>query len=96
MSTINLYSTIDTVLLTEKGSLLQELNNDYVFKVHKKANKRQIKESIEKIFDVKVVNVRTMNCLGKQKRKRRADAGRTAHWKKAYVRLAENDTIDLV
>jgi len=96
MSIINTYSTIDTILLTEKGSLLQELNNDYVFKVHKKANKRQIKDAIEKVFDVKVENVRTMNCLGKKKRKRRADAGRTAHWKKAYVRLVEGDTIDLV
>ena len=93
---INLYSTIDTILLTEKGSLLQELNNDYVFKVHKNANKRQIREAVEKVFDVKVENVRTMNCLGKKKRKRRADAGRTAHWKKAYVRLKEGDTIDLV
>lgn len=92
----NIYSTIDTVLLTEKGSLLQELNNDYVFKVHKKANKREIKEAIEKIFDVSVVNVRTMNVLGKKKRKRRSDAGRTAHWKKAYVRLAADDSLDLV
>ena len=96
MSTQNIYSTIDTILLTEKGSLLQELNNDYVFKVHKKATKRQIKEAVEKFFDVTVVNVRTMNVLGKQKRKRRADAGRTAHWKKAYVRLAPDDIIDLV
>lgn len=92
----NIYSTIDTILLTEKGSLLQELNNDYVFKVHKKANKRQIKEAIESFFDVSVVNVRTMNVLGKKKRKRRPDAGRTAHWKKAYVRLAPDDIIDLV
>ncbi len=96
MSNINLYSTIDTILLTEKGSLLQELNNDYVFKVHKKANKRQIREAVEKVFDVKVVNVRTMNVLGKKKRKKRSDAGRTAHWKKAYVRLAADDQIDLV
>lgn len=92
----NIYSTIDTILLTEKGALLQELNNDYVFKVHKKANKREIKEAIEQFFDVSVVNVRTMNVLGKKKRKRRPDAGRTAHWKKAYVRLAEDDIIDLV
>ena len=92
----NIYSTIDTILLTEKGSLLQELNNDYVFKVAKKATKREIKEAVEKFFDVSVINVRTLNVLGKQKRKRRADAGRTAHWKKAYVRLAEDDVIDLV
>lgn len=92
----NIYSVIDTIVLTEKGSYLQELNNVYVFKVSKKANKFQIKEAIEKIFDVKVTSVRTANCQGKDKRKRRPDAGRTASWKKAYVRLNEGDSIDLV
>ncbi len=91
----DIYTVIDTIRLTEKASMLQEQNNEYVFKVDRKSNKLQIKEAIQKHFGVTVTQVRTANCHGKQKRRRRADAGRTAHWKKAVVRLKEGDTIDL-
>jgi large subunit ribosomal protein L23 len=92
----DIYQVIDTVLISEKATLLQEENNEYVFKVDRDANKLEIKRAIEQLFGKKVADVRTMNCSGKQKRKRRADAGRTAHWKKAIVRLKDGESLELV
>lgn len=92
----DIYQVIDTVLISEKATLLQEENNEYVFKVDRNANKLQVKRAIEQLFGKKVAAVRTLNCHGKSKRKRRADAGRTAHWKKAIVRLKDGETLDLV
>lgn len=92
----DIYQVIDTVCLSEKATLLQEMNNEYVFKVNRKANKLEIKRAVEQLFGKKVESVRTANCTGKLKRQRRSDAGRTAHWKKAIVRLKEGETIDLI
>jgi len=92
----DIYKVIDTVLISEKATLLQEMNNEYVFKVDRDANKLEIKRAIEQLFGKKVEAVRTMNCAGKKKRERRSDAGRTANWKKAIVRLKEGETLDLV
>ncbi len=92
----DIYQVIDTILVSEKATLLQEENNEYVFKVAKDANKLEIKRAVEKFFGKKVDSVRTINCSGKKKRNRRADAGRTAHWKKAIVRLKEGENLDLV
>ncbi len=89
------YDLIQTVRLTEKGTLLTEKHNQYVFKVSPRANKIQIKQAIEKLFSKKVVRVNTCNYAGKKKRERRADYGRTPHWKKAIVTLAPGETIDL-
>ena len=92
----DIYQVIDTVRISEKSTLLQELNNEYVFKVDRNANKLEIKRAIEQLFGKKVEAVRTMNCSGKKKRDRRADAGRTANWKKAIVRLKEGESLDPV
>jgi large subunit ribosomal protein L23 len=92
----DLFQVIKTIQLSEKATLLNELNNEYVFKVDRRANKLEIKEAVEKLFGKKVVSVRTANYLGKKKRERRADFGRTAHWKKAFVKLKEGESIDLV
>ena len=92
----DIYQVIDTVRISEKSTLLQELNNEYVFNVDRNANKLEIKRAIEQLFGKKVETVRTMNCSGKKKRDRRADAGRTANWKKAIVRLKEGESLDLV
>ena len=92
----DIYSVIDTIRLSEKATLLQEENNDYVFKVSRKANKLEIKRAVEQLFGVKVTAVRTCNYDGKKRRDRRADAGRNAQWKKAFVRLKDGDSIDLV
>lgn len=92
----DIYSVIDTIRLSEKGTLLQEQNNEYVFKVDRKANKLEVKRAVEQLFGVKVTDVRTCNYDGKVRRDRRPDQGRTARWKKAYVRLKDGDNIDLV
>ena len=87
---------IQSVLLTEKATLLSEKLNKYVFRVSPAANKLQIKRAIEIIFKKKVVDVNTANFAGKKKRERRADFGRRPHWKKAIVTLHAGDKLDLV
>ena len=92
----DIFQVIKTIQLTEKATLLGDENNSYVFKVDPKANKSEIKRAVETIFDKKVVSVNTCNVRGKKKRERRADFGRTAHWKKAVVELKEGEHIELV
>ena len=92
----DIYQVIDTVLISEKATLLQEENNEYVFKVDRNANKLEVKRAIGQLYGKKVATVRTLNCRGKSKRNRRADASRTAHWKKGIVRLKDGETLDLV
>lgn len=89
------HQVLDTILLTEKGSVMMETNNQYVFKVHPDANKHEIKRAVQDLFKVDVVNVNTMNRKGKKKRQRRPNYGTTAAWKRAVVTLAEGNTIDL-
>lgn len=92
----DIYQVIKNVRLSEKASLLQEQNNEVVLEVDKFANKLEIKQAVETIFDKKVVKVRTANYDGKIRRKRRADQGRTASYKKAFVRLADGESLDLI
>lgn len=89
-------SIIKTIRLSEKASRLGEVNNEYVFLVEPKANKLEIKQAIEQHFGKTVTAVRTANFFGKARRQRRADEGRTNHWKKAIVRLKQGETLDLV
>lgn len=89
------FSVIQRVRLTEKGSMLQEKNNAYVFSVKPEANKIEIRHAVEKIFNVKVVRVNTMHCSGKMRRQNTKQRGRTSHWKKAVVTLKEGNKIDL-
>ena len=89
------HDIIKSILVTEKASLLSEKLNKYVFRVTPAANKIEIKHAIEKLFGKKVVSVNTANYAGKKRRQRRADAGRTAHWKKAIVTLKPGEKIDL-
>ena len=88
------FDIVQTVRLTEKATLLSEKENKYVFQVAPRANKFQIKAAVEALMKKKVVAVNTMNYAGKSKRNKRADAGRTVHWKKAVVTLAEGEKID--
>lgn len=91
----NPYDIVQRVRLTEKGSALQERDNSYVFAVQPRANKVEIRQAVERIFNVKVVRVNTMNCRGKMRRARTKQAGLTSNWKKAIVTLKEGDKIDL-
>jgi large subunit ribosomal protein L23 len=90
------FDIIQTASLTEKATLLGEKQNKYVFRVAPRANKIQIKQAIEQLFNKTVVAVNTANYAGKKKRERRADFGRKPHWKKAIVTLKEGEKIDLV
>lgn len=91
----DVYQTIRTIRLSEKAALASELNNEYVFEVDPKANKIEIAQAIRTIFGKKVDSVRTCNYDGKARRKRTASAGYTSSWKKAVVRLAPGEKIDL-
>ena len=92
----DIYQVIDRALLTEKGTRLTEEENKYIFRVNPDANKMEIKEAVEQLFNVKVVSVNTMNRQGKKKRARTAAAGKTADWKRAVVTLAEGSSIDFI
>ena len=81
-------------VISEKSYNLIEIENQYTFQVDRRANKNQIKRAVEEAFDVKVYKVNTVNVKSKPKRQG-LTRGRTAAWKKAVVRLAEGDRIDL-
>lgn len=84
---------IKAPIITEKTSDLAK-NNTYVFSVSVKANKTQIKQAIENIFDVKVENVNTVNVKPKKKRVGRY-TGKTNRVKKAIVKLSKDSSIEL-
>ena len=81
-------------LITEKSTHQQTTRNAYAFQVHAGANKQQIKQAVEKIYDVKVTDVRTMNRKGKPRRAK-FKMTTTSDWKRAIVVLDENSRIDL-
>jgi large subunit ribosomal protein L23 len=81
-------------LFTEKSTRQQDASNQYVFAVDPRANKRQIADAIEQLFEVKVLQVRTQNRMGKIHAMGRY-SGRRADWKKAIVTLAEGDSIEV-
>ena len=80
-------------VVSEKSFVLAELGK-YTFRVHDKAHKTQIRQAIEQLFDVKVVDVRTVSMKSKPKR-RGYTSGRTRQWKKAIVQVREGDTIPI-
>lgn len=80
--------------ISEKATIAAE-NNTVVFKVLKDANKTEIKQAVEKLFEVEVSSVRTVNNKGKVKR-HGASFGKRSDWKKAYVSLKEGHDIDFV
>lgn len=84
---------IKKILLTEKSTAAREVSNKYFFEVDRKANKVEIADAVEKLFKVKVVEVRVMNVLGKKKRMGRV-IGQKNSWKKAVVTLAAGNSIE--
>jgi large subunit ribosomal protein L23 len=81
-------------LVTEKSSHRQQTRNEYAFQVNTAANKHQIKHAVETLYEVKVVDVRTMNRKGKPRRSK-AKMTQTSDWKRAIVVLDENSRIEL-
>jgi len=93
MEKIHLYDKILSPLLTEKSTNLSD-QNKIVFKVHKKANKKNLKSNIEKIFKV---NVTKINIINKQNRTKmtRGRKVKVSGFKKAIITLKKGQTIDL-
>lgn len=91
----DIYDVIKKPRLTEKGMTLQEMNNQIVLRVDPRANKIEIKDAVEKLFNVKVVKVSTLNVLGRKKRLGRS-VGETSDWKKAVVTLQEGHKVDFL
>ena len=87
------YDILKSVLRTEKGSEMLT-SNKYLFYVAKDANKVQVKQAVEDIYNVKVVKVNTVTMRGKLRRMR-YKAGKTPDWKKAIVTLKEGDKIEV-
>ncbi|MDK9709251.1 MAG: 50S ribosomal protein L23 [Desulforhopalus sp.] len=83
-----IHSVLKGPCLTEKAALLQEKDEKVIFKIHPKANKIEIKMAVEKMFNVKVKDVKTAKIHGKKKRVGKT-VGFTNDWKKAYVTLSE-------
>jgi len=90
----NINEVIVRPLVTEKSHDMLDRLGAYTFVVAKEANKIEIAQAVEKQFNVKVSDVRTMRYAGKAKRMGKY-AGRKASWKKAVVTLAEGDSIEL-
>lgn len=90
----DLYHAVVRPVVTEKSSAAYGARQEYAFMVEPDATKPQIKEAIERLFDVRVKKVRTA-----QQRKKARSMGKTkgtrARWKKAYVSLREGDTIEI-
>ena len=93
MSQDYLYKVLLAPRMTEKSVAATESANQYVFKVAKTATKEDIKEAVQVLFEVSVDQVRTVNVKGKQKNFGRR-AGHRKKKKKAYVRLAEGQSLD--
>jgi len=87
-----LHDIVVAPIITEKSNVMKENNNTVAFRVDINANKIQIKNAVEKLFKVKVLNVRSNIVRGKQKRVGR-NLGMTSNYKKAYVTLSKESKI---
>ncbi len=92
----DIYDVIRKPRVSEKAAVLHESTGELVLEVAVKATKIEIKQAVEKTLGKKVASVRTANYDGKVRRKRTKDAGTAPAWKKAYVRLAAGESLDLV
>ena len=90
---MNLHDIIRKPLVTEKSNIGREEQNLVTFAVDPRANKHEIRQAVEQLFKVKVLDVRTMQMPRKTRRVGRF-AGRKTAWKKAIVKLAEGQAIE--
>lgn len=81
------------LIMTEKGQILREGENKYLFEVDRRANKTQIRRAVETLFNVTVEDVNTMIVRGRLRRMGRGHA-KTQNWKKAIVQVADGESID--
>jgi large subunit ribosomal protein L23 len=87
------YAIVEAPLITEKGTIVGEKANQFVFRVRADASKGAIAQVIAEVFKVTVLKVRTANVMGKMRRVGRSQ-GRRTNWKKAYVTLKEGERIE--
>ncbi|HAR48899.1 MAG TPA: 50S ribosomal protein L23 [Smithella sp.] len=91
---MEIHQIIKKILVTEKSTTARDESNKYFFEVDRKANKVEISKAVEKLFKVKVADVRVINVLGKKKRLGRI-VGQKSSWKKAIVTLAAGNRIEI-
>jgi len=89
----NLYDVVRRPLITEKSNIQKDEVHQVTFEVARNTNKIEIKNAVQKLFNVKVLDVRTMNFKGKKKRVGRS-MGKRPDWKKAVVTLNPGDHIE--
>ena len=89
---MNVYQVLKRPILTEKTDLQRD-DNQYVFEVNRRANKHQIKEAVETIFDVRVLAVNTMNMKPRKRQLGRKEIVARPAWKRAVVTLAPGERI---
>ena len=94
MNDAKLYNVIRAPRVSEKTARLQEVSNQYVFEVATDATKADVKVAVEKLFNVKVEAVNVANVKGKSRSFKFRDGSRK-NWRKAYVKLAEGQSIDV-
>ena len=92
---MNSFEIIKTVRMTEKGTSQNEKFNQYTVVADRRANKIQIRQAVQELFKVKVLQVNTINVRGKFRRQRTTQAGKAPDWKKAIVTLKAGDKISL-
>ena len=91
---MEVHQVIKRILLTEKSTAAREESNKYFFEVDRRANKMEIGKAVEKLFKVKVADVRVMQVLGKRKKIGRT-IGQKRSWKKAIVTLMAGNHIEI-
>jgi len=91
---MDLHSIIKRPLVTEKGTIVREMHNQYMFEVSPVATKYQIRTAIESMFKVHVEDVRTINVRGKIKRVGQS-YGKRSNWKKVYVTLRQGEKLEI-
>lgn len=90
------YEILKRPVITEKSTDLQDIGNQYVFEVDRRANKMLVRQAVEERFDVEVVSVNIINMKAKTRRRsQKATAVRVTSWKKAIVTLAAGDSIQM-
>jgi large subunit ribosomal protein L23 len=94
MNKERLYQVLRAPHVSEKSTRVGGEGNQYVFKISTDASKPEVKAAVEMLFKVQVENVNIVNVRGKS-RSFRMRPGRRPNWKKAYVRIAEGQTIDV-
>lgn len=87
---------LKAVMITEKGTEMQEKQNRYMLRVARSANKIEIKKAVEDFFNVKVLSVNTQNYDGTTKVLRNRRTVKSQDWKRAIVTLKQGDKIDLL